>query len=110
MAYDEHLAERIRFELEGTDGLTEKKMFGGLGFMVHGNMAVAAGSKGSLMVRVDPADGAAWAREPGAGPMQMRGRAMNGWLLVEQSALADDQDLARWVGRGLAHVATLPPK
>ena len=110
MAYDEDLAERIRFELEGTEGLTERKMFGGLGFMVHGNMAVAAGSGGSLMVRVDPADAPGWCDGPHVAPMQMQGRALNGWLLVERTALEADAELALWIGRGLAYVATLPPK
>jgi len=110
MAYDEELAGRIRFELEGTEGLTERKMFGGLGFMVHGHMAVAAGSQGSLMVRVDPADGDRWADGSGVAPMEMRGRSMRGWLLVERSVLGSDDALALWVGRGLAHVRTLPPK
>ena len=89
--------------------MTSKKMFGGLGFMVDGHMAVAASSEGSLMVRADPADAATWLSEH-VQPMEMRGRPMPGWLLVEQAALADEEQLRTWVERGVAHVRTLPPK
>ncbi len=108
MAYDEVLAERIRHVLEGEPGLTERKMFGGLGFMLEGRMAVAAASRGSLMVRVAPEDAQTWIAEPGVEPMEMRGRELRGWLLVEQSALTDDDLLERWVARGTAHVRALP--
>ncbi|GAA5116360.1 TfoX/Sxy family protein [Alloalcanivorax gelatiniphagus] len=110
MAYDEVLAQRIHDLLEGEPGLTSRKMFGGLGFMLDGHMAVAAGSGGSLMVRADPADADAWVDGESVVPMEMRGRPMTGWLLVGREALADDEQLGLWVGRGAAHVRTLPPR
>ena len=85
-------------------------MFGGLGFMVDGHMAVAAGSGGSLMVRADPDDSGRVGRRRARPPMEMRGRAMAGWLLVDRAALADDDQLQLWVDRGAAHVRTLPAK
>jgi TfoX/Sxy family transcriptional regulator of competence genes len=110
MAYDEGLARRIHDLLDGEPGVTAKKMFGGLGFMVDGHMAVAAGSKGSLMVRADPADGERWVDGASVVPMEMRGRPMAGWLLVDSDALADDDQLQQWVDRGVTFVRTLPPK
>jgi len=110
MAYDEALAQRIHDLLDGEPGVTSKKMFGGLGFMVDGHMAVAAGSQGSLMVRADPADGEEWADGSSVTPMEMRGRPMAGWLLVASEGLADDDHLQLWVDRGVAFVRTLPPK
>lgn len=110
MAYDEVLAARIRDLLEGTDALSEKKMFGGLGFMVAGHMAVAANSQGGLMVRADPATGAQWVDGVQVTPLEMRGRPMHGWLFVDVAAVADDDALATWVERGVAYVQTLPPK
>lgn len=110
MAYDEVLADRIRFLLEGTPGLSEKKMFGGVGFMVHGHMAVAANSRGSLMVRVDPAQGAEWVTGTDVTPMEMRGKTMHGWLFVDSTVLDTDDALQVWLDRGLDHVAGLPPK
>ena len=109
MAYDEVLAQRIHDLLDGEAGVTSKKMFGGLGFMVDGHMAVAAGSGGALMVRADPDQGASWVSEH-VQPMVMRGRPMTGWLLVETEALASDQDLRLWVDRGVTFVRALPPK
>jgi hypothetical protein len=90
MAYDEELARRIDDVLAGEPGVTSRKMFGGLGFMVDGHMAVAAASDGSLMVRADPADAEAWVDGPSVAPMEMRGRPMTGWLLVSPDVLADD--------------------
>jgi hypothetical protein len=110
MAYDEVLAQRIRDVLDGEPGLTSKKMFGGLGFMLDGHLAVAAGSGGALMVRVDPADGESWIDGAGVNPMEMRGRPMSGWLLVDPSALETDEQLELWIDRGAAFVRTLPPK
>ena len=109
MAYDEVLAQRIHDLLDGEPGVTSRRMFGGLGFMVDGHMAVAAGSGGSLMVRADPDDADGWVSEH-VQPMEMRGRAMAGWLLVDRAALADDDQLQVWVDRGVAHVRTLPAK
>ena len=110
MAYDETLAQRIRDLLEGEPGVTSRKMFGGLGFMVDGHMAVAAASHGALMVRADPVDAERWTDGGSVNPMEMRGRPVAGWLLVAVDAVADDQALQVWVDRGLAHVRTLPPK
>ena len=108
MAYDEVLAQRIHDLVDGEAGWTSKKMFGGLGFMLDGHMAVAAGSSGSLMVRADPADGEAWFDGEPVQPMEMRGRPMAGWLLVSQDALASDDQLELWVDRGATYVRTLP--
>ncbi len=110
MAYDEALAERVRDELGGEPGVTERKMFGGLGFMVDGHMAVAAGSGGDLMVRADPATSEAWVDGESVRPMEMRGRQLKGWLLVAVDALADDAVLGTWVGRGVSYARSLPPK
>ncbi len=109
MAYDEVLAQRIHDMLDGEEGLTSRKMFGGLGFMLDGHMAVAAASAGSLMVRVDPTQAEDWLSEQ-VQPMEMHGRTMNGWLLVDREALADDEQLQVWVDRGAEYVRTLPPK
>ncbi|KRE96227.1 RNA methyltransferase [Nocardioides sp. Soil774] len=110
MGYDEALARRIHDQLDAEAGVTSRAMFGGLGFMVDGHMAVAAASSGALMVHVDPADGARWVDGETVNPMEMRGRSMAGWLLVAPEAVADDEQLDLWVGRGVAHVRTLPPK
>ena len=110
MAYDEVLAERVRDHLLGEPDVTERAMFGGLGFMVAGNMAVAAGSGGSLMVRADPADAEEWIDGERVRAMEMRGRPVKGWLLVSTALLADDASLATWVGRGVATSGRLPPK
>jgi TfoX/Sxy family transcriptional regulator of competence genes len=110
MAYDEHLADRIRACLATRSGVTERKMFGGLGFMVDAKMAVAAGSGRNLMVRVDPAESEALVATDGVDRMVMNGRKMAGWLLVAPDALVDDDALAAWVARGVAFVETLPDK
>ena len=110
MAYDEELAARVRELLESEDRLEERKMFGGLGFLVGGHMAVAASGQGGLMVRVDPDAGAELVDGVDVVPMEMRGRAMTGWLRVTTAAVATDDALRRWVDRGLAYVRTLPPK
>ena len=107
MAYDEDLADRIRV-LAG--GAVEKKMFGGLAFLVGGNMSVAASGQGGLMVRVDPSQTEALLAEPGAEPFEMRGREMAGWLSVSAEAVESDEDLRRWVDRGVAYARSLPPK
>ena len=110
MGYDEALARRIDDLLDAEAGVASRKMFGGLGFMVDGHMAVAAASSGALLVRVDPVDGAGWVDGTSINPMEMRGRSMAGWLVVAPEAVADDDQLGLWVGRGVAHVRTLPPK
>ena len=110
MAYDEELAERLRALLGDRPGLTEKKMFGGLAFLVGGNMAIAASGQGGILVRVDPDESAELVASTPAEPMEMRGRQMAGWLRVAASEVAEDDELAVWVERGSAYAASLPPK
>ena len=110
MAYDEALADRIRALLEGAPLLTEKKMFGGLGFMVGGNMAVAASGQGGVLVRVDPAEGEHLIATTAARPMEMRGREMSGWLRLDSDDVASDETLEEWVRRGASYAGSLPAK
>ena len=110
MAYDEALAGRIRELVAGEPALSEKKMFGGLAFLVGGNMAVAASGQGGLLVRVDPALSEELARGSRATPMEMRGRVMPGWLRVPAVEAAADEALAGWVERGVSFARSLPPK
>ncbi|WP_446226052.1 TfoX/Sxy family protein [Nocardia sp. IBHARD005] len=110
MAYDEELAERIREIVYPRPDLAEKKMFGGLAFLIGGNMAVAASGKGGLLVRVDRAEGDALLDGSAITPMVMGGRELNGWLLVAPEAVDDDIDLREWVERGVRFAATLPRK
>jgi TfoX/Sxy family transcriptional regulator of competence genes len=109
MAYDEALAERIREQLAEHGDVTEKKMFGGLAFLIGGNMAVAASGQGGLMVRCDPAATDDHVVD-GADPMIMRGKPMNGWLRVSDQTVADDAALAHWVQVGTTAAARLPAK
>ena len=110
MAYDEQLAERIRRLTGEEPALTEKKMFGGLAFLVNSNMAIAASGQGGIMIRCAPEDTDALLREPGAEHVIMRGRAMNGWLRVRSEAVADDGQLEPWVARALDYARRLPRK
>jgi len=110
MAYDERLAERIRGMVGGEDAVTEQKMFGGLAFLVNGNMAVAASGQGGILVRVDPAESAQLVETTPAEEMVMRGRAMAGWLRVESGEVEADDELRSWVDRGVAFARTLSPK
>ena len=110
MAYDEELAGRIR-QLIGSDpDLTEKKMFGGLAFLVGGNMAVAASGQGGLMVRVDPDESKELVATTPAEMMEMRGRQMPGWLRLGSADINSDSVLQEWVERGAGYAASLPPK
>lgn len=110
MAYDEDLAHRVRGLIaEGCDA-TERRMFGGLAFLVDGNMSVAASGQGGLMVRVDPDDTEALLTRPHARPFEMRGRAMRGWLRVEPEGVRTKGQLEPWVKRGVAYARSLPPK
>ena len=110
MAYDEELADRIR-ELVATErGVTEQRMFGGLAFLIKGNMAVAASGQGGLLLRVDPAEGARLVTRSGAEPMVMRGREMQGWLRIDDSGLRTRRQLERWVARGVEYAKSLPAK
>lgn len=108
MAYDEDLAHRIRELVAGEGDLVERRMFGGLAFLVDGNMAVAASGGGGLLVRADPATAEAWIDGERVVPMVMRGREMHGWLRVGGALEAGDLEL--WVSRGLAYARSLPPK
>jgi hypothetical protein len=110
MAYDEELADRIRFIIGVDADVVEKKMFGGLAFLAGGHMAVGASGQGGLLVRGGPDETAAHVAEPGGERMQMGGRSMNGWLRVDATVVDDDADLRRWVDRGLACARSLPPK
>jgi TfoX/Sxy family transcriptional regulator of competence genes len=108
MAYDSELADRIRALVAGEGGITEKRMFGGLAFLLHGNMAVAASGQGGLLVRVDPGASADLVENPGVALMVMRGREMAGWLRVDRQA--DANDIGEWVERGVRYARSLPPK
>jgi len=109
VAYDEDLANRLREELAGQT-VTEKKMFGGLAFLINGNMSVSASAWGGLLVRVDPDQTEALLNQPGAEPFEMGGRGpMNGWLRVHPDALTDTA-LKKWVGLGVSYAKSLPPK
>jgi TfoX/Sxy family transcriptional regulator of competence genes len=108
MAYDEALAERIRDRLHDTDGVTEKKMFGGLAFLAHGNMAVGVIGD-DLIVRVGPDATDAALTHPGARAFDMTGRPMKGWIVVD-GAVLDDDVLAGWIRQGETFAGTLPPK
>jgi TfoX/Sxy family transcriptional regulator of competence genes len=110
MAYDEALADRLRGHLEGQRDLTERKMFGGLAFLVGGHMAVTASGRGGLLLRCDPADTDRHTAEPGVERFVMKGREMNGWLGVDASAVATEPELERWVAVGVAYAESLPPK
>jgi TfoX/Sxy family transcriptional regulator of competence genes len=110
MAYDEELAARIRELVAGEPGLTEMKMFGGLAFLIHGNMSVSASGHGGLLLRVDPAHTDELLAKPFAQPFEMRGRTMEGWLRVAPEGLREKRQLQRWVERGVAHARSLPPK
>jgi TfoX/Sxy family transcriptional regulator of competence genes len=110
MAYDEHLADRIRAMLEDEAGLTEKKMFGGLAFLIGGNMAVAASGQGGLLVRADPATSDTLLTSAGARLMEMGGRQMQGWLRVDTDAVRTKRQLERWVRVGAGYARSLPAK
>ncbi len=110
MAYDEDLARRIRELIASEPGVSEKKMFGGLAFLVGGNMAVSASGQGGLMVRVDPDATAELLARPHAKPFEMRGRPMDGWLRVDREGVRTKRQLEPWVKRGVAYARSLPPK
>jgi hypothetical protein len=110
VAYDEDFASRIRSLVGDEPGLTEQKMFGGLAFLIGGNMAVGASGEGGVLVRVDPEESDALLAATAARPMEMRGRQMRGWLRVDSGDVRADADLARWVGLGTAYARSLPAK
>ena len=110
MAYDEELASRIRELLADEPGVVEKKMFGGLAFLIGGNMSVAASGQGGLLVRVDPDETDALLAKPHAEPFEMRGRGMTGWLRVDAEGVKTKRQLEPWVARGVAYARSLPAK
>jgi TfoX/Sxy family transcriptional regulator of competence genes len=110
VAYDEKLAERIRELLAGEAGLTEQKMFGGLAFLIGGNMAVAATGQGGVLVRVDPAKSDELVASTNAEVMEMRGRQMQGWLRVDPEDVRTKRQLAKWVELGRTYARSLPAK
>jgi len=110
MAYDAELARRVREVLEAEPGLTEKRMFGGLAFLINGNMAVSASSQGGLLLRVDPAETGSLVNNPGVRRFLMRGREMDGWLHVDTEAVETEDDLRRWVSLGVIQARSRPPK
>ncbi|HZD79908.1 MAG TPA: TfoX/Sxy family protein [Actinomycetota bacterium] len=110
MPYEEDLAERIRELIAAEAGVTEKEMFGGLAFLIGGNMAVAASGEGGIMVRVDPAISDRLVATTRARPVVMRGRPMQGWLRVDTQHLRDRRQLSRWVERGVSFARSLPAK
>ena len=110
MAYDEALADRVRSVMAVDEGVTEKRMFGGLAFLVNGNLAVSASGQGGLLLRVDPAAAESLVGESGVTRFEMRGRAMNGWLHVGPSTVESDDRLRHWVRIGVAYAGSLPPK
>jgi TfoX/Sxy family transcriptional regulator of competence genes len=110
MAYDEDLANRIRELVADGDGVTERKMFGGLAFLIGGHMAVSASGRGGLLLHVDPAETDELVAKPHAQPFEMRGRVMEGWVRVDAAGLKTKRQLERWVARGVARARSLPPK
>jgi TfoX/Sxy family transcriptional regulator of competence genes len=109
VAYDAELADRVRDALSGRDNLTERKMFGGIGFMLSGNMAAGV-IRDDLIIRLDPEEGERALDEPGVRMFDLTGRPMTGWLLVGPEATASDDGLRAWVDRGAAFAESLPPK
>jgi TfoX/Sxy family transcriptional regulator of competence genes len=110
MAYDEELASRIREQVAGEPGLTEQKMFGGLAFLIGGNMAIAASGQGGLLVRADPEESDRLVAETDASLMEMRGKQMRGWLRVDADAVQTKRELAQWVELGTSYARSLPAK
>jgi hypothetical protein len=110
MTYDVELADRVRVVVQREPGLTERRMFGGLAFLIQGNMAVSASGQGGLLLRVDPAATESLLAEPQVRRFEMRGREMDGWLRVDPAAVEADDDLRRWVSHGVTYARSLPPK
>lgn len=110
MAYDEDLADRIRELVGDQPALSEKRMFGGLAFLIGGNMAVAASGQGGLLLRIEPGTSDALVDDVHVRRMEMRGREMEGWLRVDDEAITGDDELGRWVAIGVAYASALPAK
>jgi TfoX/Sxy family transcriptional regulator of competence genes len=110
MAYEDALAARIQELLADEPDLAEMEMFGGLAFLIRGNMAVAVSGQGGLLVRVDPADSETLLATTSARPMEMRGRSLRGWLRVDSDDVTSERSLAEWVDRGAGYARSLLPK
>jgi hypothetical protein len=110
MPYDEDLANRLRELLADEEAVTEKKMFGGLAFLLRGHMSVSASRNGGLLARIDPADSEAALARPHVELMTMGGRTMDGWITVAPEGLKTKRELAAWVKRSVSYVKMLPPK
>jgi TfoX/Sxy family transcriptional regulator of competence genes len=110
VAYDEDLASRIRELVSSEQGVSEQRMFGGLAFLLNGNMSVSASGQGGLLLRIDPAETDELLQRPHASPFQMRGRVMQGWLRVDPEGVRTKRQLERWVARGVAYARSLPSK
>ena len=110
MAYDEELADRIRELFAGESDLTEKKMFGGLAFLIRGNMAIAASGQGGVLVRVDPVQSDKLVATTNARFMEMRGREMQGWLRIDPEDVRTKRELTKWVTIGAKYARSLPAK
>jgi hypothetical protein len=110
VAYDTELADRIRELVAAERGVEEKPMFGGLAFLINGNMSVAASGKGGLMVRVPPDETEKLLQREHVEPMVMAGRETRGWLRVSVDGVKTKRQLSAWVGRGLDYAKSLPPK
>lgn len=110
VAYDVDLADRLRELLSGEPGVVEKRMFGGLAFLVAGHLAVSASGQGGLLLRVDPARSDALLEDPRVRPFEMRGKPMAGWLHVDVDDSVSEDDLRRWAELGAALARSLPPR
>jgi len=110
VAYDEELAQRIRDAVQGEPGVSEKKMFGGLAFLVHGNMALSASGQGGVLLRVDPAETEALVAQPHVHRFRMGGREMDGWVHLDAEPLTEDEELRHWVSIGVRYARSLPAK
>lgn len=110
MAYDEELADRIREQLAGEAGVDEKRMFGGLAFLINGNMSVTASRQGGLLIRMNPDEANPLIDDKHVTPMVMRGRELDGWLRVDASVVRTARQLSKWVARGVTYARSLPAK
>ena len=109
MAYDEELADRLRTVLAAEGGLAERRMFGGLAFLLHGRLVVSASGRGGLLLRCDPAETEGLVTRSGVTRFAMRGRELDGWLHVDASAVATEEALRGWVATAMAYARSLPP-
>jgi TfoX/Sxy family transcriptional regulator of competence genes len=110
VAYDEDLANRVRELVANEAGVVEKRMFGGLAFLIGGNMSVSVSGQGGLLLRCDPRETDALLGKPYAAAFEMRGRTMDGWLRIDPEGLHTKRQLARWVERGVSYARSLPAK